>query len=291
MRNRRANRSWVVSVLPGTAWIGFFLVLPCLFVAVISFLSRGEFGQVERPWTLANYKQLAGFGLFGFEPVYPLILLRSTLLALTTTFICAVASLPLAFFLRSLTPRRTLIGLVLLTVPIWTNLLVRTYAWQLLLAPDGWVTRVAAALGMVRPGEALYPGTLAVLACLVCDFLPIMALPVYASVEKLDPAFADAARDLGASRWNVFRHGIYPQISSGLWAGILLVFLPALGQFVVPDLLGGAKTILLGNLLQQQFGPSRDWPFGAAVTTVFLVIIAAAVLLYQRKRPNQQELL
>jgi len=286
---KSVSKSWLYSVLPGAVWIAFFFVVPLLFIAAISFLSRGEFGQVERPWTIANYKQLAGFGLFGFEPVYPMILLRSIFLALITAAICALFSLPLAFFIRSLSGGRRTVALVLLTVPIWTNLLVRTYAWQLLLAPDGWITRFAGLFGAVTPGQALFPATAAVLACLVCDFLPITALPVYASVEKLDPALVEAAGDLGASRWNVFRHGIYPQISSGLWAGIILVFLPALGQFVVPDLLGGAKTVLLVNLLQQQFGPSRDWPFGAAITTVFLIIIAAVVLLYNRERPEEKE--
>ncbi len=288
---RGTGKAWVLSILPGAAWIVFFFALPLLFIGVISFLSRGEFGQVERPWTLANYKQVAGFGLFGFEPIYPLILFRSVVLAFLTATACAVASLPLAFFIRSLSGGRRTVALVLLTVPIWTNLLVRTYAWQLLLAPDGWITRGARYIGLTGPGEALYPGTIAVLVCLACDFLPIMALPVYASVEKLDVAFLDAARDLGASRWNVLRHGIYPQIASGLWAGIILVFLPALGQFVVPDLLGGAKTVLLGNLLQQQFGPSLDWPFGAAITTVFLLMIAAVVALYTRKPTREEELL
>ena len=285
----RNSRFWIVSVLPGACWIGLFFLLPFVFIAVISFLSRGEFGQVERPWTFTNYKQLAGFGLFGFEPVYPLILLRSITLAFVTVSICAFASIPLAFFIRSLSGGRRTVALVLLTVPIWTNLLVRTYAWQILLAPDGWITRLANLIGWVGVGDALYPSTGAVLACLICDFLPISALPIYTAVEKLDPALIEAAKDLGASRWKVFRHGIYPQIASGLWAGIILVFLPALGQFVVPDLLGGAKTALLGNLLQQQFGISRDWPLGAAITTVFLLIIAVAVVFYNRKNPRPEQ--
>jgi spermidine/putrescine transport system permease protein len=286
---KTVSKTWLLSILPGTLWVALFLVVPFLFIAGISFLSRGEFGQVERPWTFANYKQLAGFSLFGFEPLYPVILIRTLLLAAFTAAICAACSLPIAFFIRSLSGGRTL-ALVLLTIPIWTNLLIRTYAWQLLLAPDGWITRIARFAGFVTPGEALFPSTPAVIACLICDFLPIAALPIYASVEKLDLALVEAARDLGGSRWNVFRHAIYPQISSGLWAGVILVFLPALGQFVVPDLLGGAKTVLLGNLLQQQFGPSRDWPLGAAITSVFFFIIAAAIFVYGRKRSEENPL-
>src|SRR5205085_5115088 len=119
--------------------------------------------------------------------------------------------------------------------------------------------------------------------------LPFAALPLYASVEKLDHALIEAAKDLGASRWNVFRHGIYPQIKPGLSAGVIFVFLPALGQFVIPDLLGGAKTVLLGNLLQQQFGPSRDWPFGAAIATVSMLIVIAGLALqtFVKRTPSE----
>lgn len=278
----------MLSILPGTLWMFGFLLLPFFLIAGISFLSRGEFGQVELPWTFSNYKQLAGFGVFGFEPLYPIILLRSLLLALITSFICVVCSLPIAFHIRSLGSAGRMVALVLLTIPIWTNLLIRTYAWQLLLGPEGWITRAAGLLGLVPEG-GFFPGTSAVIICLVCDFLPIAALPIYASVEKLDSTQVEAVRDLGGSRWSVFRHGVYPQISAGLWAGLILVFLPALGQFVVPDLLGGAKTVLLGNVLQQQFGVSRDWPLGAAITTVFLLIISASIFLYGRRRHATEE--
>ena len=288
---RGGSKLWLATVLPGILWLTLFLATPVVLISVISFLSRGEFGEVERPWTFANYKQLAGFGIFGFEPLYPVILFKSAMLALATALICGACSLPLAFFIRSLSAGHRIFALVLLTVPIWTNLLVRTYAWQLLLAPDGWVTRLARMLGMAAPNEGLFPSTGAVIACMVCDFLPLAALPVYASVEKLDSSLVEATKDLGGSRWNVFRHAIYPQIAAGLWAGLILVFLPALGQFVIPDLLGGGKTVLLGNLLQQQFGVSRNWPFGAAITTVFLGVIAAAVILYGRKREREEELL
>lgn len=278
----KRNKRWLATVLPASLWEAVFLYIPLLAIVFISFLSRGEYGGVERPFTFDNYKQVAGFGMFGFEPLYPVILLRSVLLALATALLCAAAALPLAFFIARLSGRSRTIALVLLSVPIWTNLLVRTYAWQLLLAPDGWITRVAVELGMIKAGAGLYPGTGAVLAGMVCDFLPFAALPLYASVEKLDWALSEAARDLGAGRWQVFRHAIFPQIKPGLAAGVILVFLPALGQFVVPDLLGGAKTVLLGNALQQQFGASRDWPFGAAIATVSLLFVIAGIMVFRR---------
>jgi spermidine/putrescine transport system permease protein len=276
------SKAWLVSVLPGTAWEVIFLFVPLLAIAVISFMSRGEYGGVELPFTLENYKQLAGFGLFGFEPLYPLILLRSVVLAAATAALCALAALPLAFFIASLSGRARTLALIALTIPIWTNLLVRTYAWQLLLGTNGWITSLAAWVGLIGPGEALYPSTAAVLCGMVCDFLPYAALPLYASVEKMDRALVEAARDLGGHGWHVLRHAILPQIKPGLAAGIILVFLPALGQFVVPDLLGGAKTVLLGNALQQQFGPSRDWPLGSAIATVSLLFVTAGILVFRR---------
>ena len=278
----RTGKAWLASVLPGSAWEFVFLFVPLLAIAVIGFLTRGEYGGFELPFTLENYRQLAGFGFFGFEPLYPLILLRSLGLAASTALLCALAALPLAFFIARLSGRARTLALMALAIPIWTNLLVRTYAWQLLLGPNGWVTGLAAGLGFIESGQALHPSTGAVLCGMVCDFLPFAALPLYASVEKIDRALVEAARDLGASRWRVFRHAILPQIKPGLAAGIILVFLPALGQFVVPDLLGGAKTVLLGNALQQQFGSSRDWPLGAAVATVSMLFVIAGILIFRR---------
>ncbi|HEY6227696.1 MAG TPA: ABC transporter permease, partial [Verrucomicrobiae bacterium] len=201
------------------------------------------------------------------------ILGRSILIAAATAVLCVVCSLPVAFFIAGLSRRGKIIGLTLLVIPFWTNLLVRTYAWQILLGPQGWITRIAGVLHLVKSDEALYPSNVAVMICLVCDYLPFAALPIYASVERMNWELVEAARDLGAGAWQTFRHGILPQIRPGLLAGSALVFLPATGQFVIPDLLGGAKTVLLGNLLQQQFGASRDWPFGAAIATVTIAIV------------------
>jgi spermidine/putrescine transport system permease protein len=279
---KNSNGKWLATIIPAAAWESLFLLLPLLAIVVISFLTRGDYGGIQWPFTLDNYRQLAGHGLFGFEPVYPMILLRSVLLASATAVLCAAAALPLAFFIAALAGSSRVLALVLLTIPIWTNILVRTYAWQLLLGPGGWISLLAVKLGLILPGQALYPSAGAVLVGLACDFLPFAALPLYASVEKLDRALLEAARDLGASRWQVFRHAIYPQIKAGLAAGVILVFLPALAQFVVPDLLGGAKIVLLGNALQQQFGASRDWPLGAAIATVSLLFVLAGILIFRR---------
>jgi spermidine/putrescine transport system permease protein len=290
--NRRSRKkAWLISVLPAGLWEITFLLLPFLAIVVASFLSRNEFGNIQASVTFDNYKQLAGFGLFGFEPLYPVILARSIGLALVTAVLCALAALPLAFFAASLSNGKRSMAITFLTIPVWTNLLVRTYAWQVLLSPEGVLSRVAAFIGLIKSGDALYPGTTAVLVCLVCDYLPFAALPLYASVEKIDRALIEAAKDLGAPPGNVFRHAILPQIKPGLSAGIIFVFLPAVGQFVIPDLLGGAKTVLLGNVLQQQFGPSRDWPFGATVATVSMLFLFAGIFIYARTHREEVDLL
>ncbi len=280
-RNRHACAAGLASA-PGLIWLGVFFCLPLGLILTVSFLSRNELGEITRPFTLENYRRLLGYGLLGFEPLYPQILLRSLVLGAATAVLCALAGLPLAFFIAGLAPRWKPVALTLVVIPFWTNLLVRTYAWQILLAPEGPLSRLAAALGLVAPGTALYPGPGAVLAAMVCDFLPFLVLPLYASVEKVDWTLAEAAADLGAGRVQVFRHAVWPQILPGLGAGMVLVFLPATGQFVIPDLLGGARTVLLGNAVQQHFGPGLDWPFGSAIAAFGLGAVLAGLWIYAR---------
>ena len=254
------NPTW-----PGATWLIFLFALPLAVIVEVGFLSRGEYGEIQLPMTLENYNRVAGFGLFGFDPLYPVILGRSVLIAGVTAVFCVGLALPVAFFIEGLPARWKTVGLMLVVIPFWTNLLVRTYAWQILLGPLG-----------------LYPSWTAVMVCLICDYLPFAILPIYAAVERLNWELPEAARDLGANGAAVFRHGIFPQIRTAIFAAGALVFLPATGQFVISDLLGGAKTMLLGNLLQQQFGPSRDWPLGAAIATVSIVIVFAGLWLQAR---------
>jgi spermidine/putrescine transport system permease protein len=258
-------KRWRNPIWLGAIWLICFFVLPLAVIVAVGFLSRGDYGEIQLPVTLQNYKRVAGFGLFGFNPLYPVILGRSILIAGVTAFFCVVLALPVAFFVAGLPGRWKTVGLMIVVIPFWTNLLVRTYAWQILLGPLG-----------------LYPSWTAVMVCLVCDYLPFAILPIYAAVERLNWELPEAARDLGASGVDVFRHGIFPQIRTAVLAAAALVFLPATGQFVIPDLLGGAKTMLLGNLLQQQFGPSRDWPFGSAIATVSLLIVFLGLWLQAR---------
>lgn len=268
---------------PAILWVTVFLLAPLLAIAAISFLSSGPYGEIELPFTIENYQRFAGFGILGFDTLYPQIILRSLVLGAGTALFCALAGLPLAFFIAALPARYKNLALILVIIPFWTNLLIRTYAWQILLAPEGLIAKFLILLHLHAPGVPLYPSTFAVYLGMVCDYLPFLVLPLYASVEKIDWSIAEAAMDLGADGPRVFRHAVIPQIMPGLVAGFVLVFIPATGQFVIPDLLGGAKTVMLGNVIAQQFGPSRNWPFGAAISILSMVLVLLGLWLYARK--------
>jgi spermidine/putrescine transport system permease protein len=266
-----------------------FLLGPLLFVAAMSFAQRGENGEIIWRLTTENYARLFGQGALGFDPVHPLLLARSLGVGAVTAALCLLASLPVAFYIARLPRRWKGAVLTLVVIPFWTNLLIRTYGWQIILAPDGWIADVLRTAGWLAQGAELYPGWPAVLIALVCDYLSFMILPLYASVEKLDPALEEAAADLGASPMQAFWHVVLPQIRPGLVAGCVLVFLPATGQFVIPDLLGGAKLALLGNAVQQQFGASRDWPFGSAIAVAALLVMGAGLWLHTWMTKGKRE--
>lgn len=288
-RRRQLIRALFVAG-PGLGWLVIFLLVPVIGLGVVSMLTRGEYGEITAPWTWDNYKRLLGFGEFGFDPLYPILLVRSILLGGVTTLLCLLAAFPMAFAIAGLPRRYKTAALIAVVVPLWTNLLIRTYAWQIIFAPDSWLSRFMAACGIMGQGEALYPGTFAVLVGMFCDFLPFMVLPLYASVEKLDWSIVEAAMDLGAHGANLFRHAVLPQVMPGVAAGILLVFIPSIGQFVIPDLLGGAKTWLLGNAIQQEFGSSMDWPFGAAMTICALVMVMLALWFCSKLTRDEEEI-
>lgn len=267
---------------PGILWVTIFLLLPLVWIGVISFLTRGETGGYERPFTFENYTRFAGFGFFGYDLLYPQIILRSIVLGAGTALLCTMMALPLAFFIAGLPGRYKNLALTLVLIPFWTNLLIRTYAWQILLAPESPITRLCAFLHLIPPETPLYPSALAIYIGMVCDYLPFIVLPLYSSVEKIDWSIAEAASDLGANGLRVFWHAILPQVVPGLVAGVILVLIPAMGQFVIPDLLGGAKTVMLGNAIQQQFGQSRDWPFGSAIAFLGMGAVLVGLWFYAR---------
>ena len=267
----------------GMLWLMMFLVLPGLVLILVSFATRGAYGQLEWEFTVENYKRLAGFSLFGWTADYIMIVLRSVWVAFVTTAISVVLSYPLCFFICARPERSRYFWLTLVIIPFWTNMVIRTYAWFLILAPELPLAKLAAYMGVIAPGAPLYPNAFAVYLGMVSMFLPFVTLPLYSSVERLDWSLVEAAQDLYASRVRVFMQAILPQTLPGLSVGVILTFVPAMGMFVVPDLLGGAKYMLVGNLIQQQFGTSRDWPFGAAISMGLMVLTMISLQLYRRR--------
>lgn len=271
-----------IFVTPGMLTIVLLLALPCLSLFVVAFLTRGDYGGLEKTFTLDNMKRLAGYGFFGWSSDNLLIVWRSLVVAFVTTLLCILLSYPLAFFLASRPQKTRLVWLALLLVPFWTNLVIRTYAWLLALAPGMPFAKLLSLLGIIEADTPLYPGAFAVYVGMVSTFLPFVALPLYTAVEKLDWSLVEAAQDLYASRLRVFCSAILPQTMPGLSVGIILTFVPAMGMFVVPDMLGGSRSMLIGNLIQQQFGSARDWPFGAAISLLLMILTLSALMASRR---------
>lgn len=259
--------------LGAVAWLLVLLALPMIAMVALAFAQRGPYGEITWDFTTENFRRLVGYGAFGWSADYLRILGRSLWVAFVTTVLCVALSYPLAFFIagRPRVTRAVLLGLVI--VPFCTNLVIRAYGWMMLFR-------------FVPPEAGLYPGPFAVFVGMVSSELPFALLPLYAVVERLDWSLVEAARDLYASRTRVFLHAIVPQTLPGLAAATILTFIPAIGAFVVPDLLGGAKYMLVGNLIQQQFGASRDLPFGAAVSLALLALTLLGLLFLRRKRDH-----
>jgi spermidine/putrescine transport system permease protein len=244
--------------------------------------TRGAAGDIAWILTFGNFARLAGFDTYGWTKAYLSILASTLVVAGVTTIITLLVSYPLAFFIALRRPSRRYLWLTLIMVPFCTNLVIRTYAWMLLLGNAMPPARLAQALGLIERGAALFPSTLALYLGMVTNSIPFAVLPLYTNAEKLDWHLVEASRDLYGGPLRVFLHAILPQTLPGLVTAIILTFIPAMGSFVIPDLLGGGKTWLLGNLIQHQFGVSRDFPFGAAVSLVLTLITLIGLLVLRR---------
>jgi len=249
------------------------LLAPLAIVCFYSFMTRGANGGVEEPFTMENYARL-------WDPLYGAVLWRSIWVAAVSTAICLASGFPLALFIAGSGPRKNLY-LSLVILPFWTSFLIRTYAWMFLLRDTGLINTVLQALGIIHTPLPMLYNDGAVILGLVYGFLPFMVLPLYATVERLDPALIEAAADLGARPVATLFRVILPLCAPGIRAGTILVFVPCLGTYLTSDLLGGSKTILIGNLVQNQFTAARDWPFGAAASLA-LMLAATAMLLAAR---------
>jgi spermidine/putrescine transport system permease protein len=265
----------ILLALPAVLWLGLFFLLPLLIVLVFSFLTRSQGGQVSLPFTLAQYERV-------FDTFW-VVMQRSINIALLTTVICLIAGYPLAYFIVR---RRSNFGkqfaLFLVILPFWTNFLVRTYAWRVLLGREGLINSTLINNGIITEPLELLGTEFAVLLGLVYGFLPFMVLPIYASLSRFDFRFIEAAQDLGANDVKAFLRVMLPMTLPGVVAGCMLVFIPAIGTFVTSDLLGGTQGLMIGNLIYSQYNRSGNLPLGAALSVVMMGVVMIALLIYAR---------
>jgi spermidine/putrescine transport system permease protein len=266
---------------PAAATLAAMVVAPLLILAAYSLLTRGAYGGTETPWTLESYLRLA-------DPLYLAIYWRSVWIAALATGLCLLAGFPLALAISRAGRRKNLL-LLLVILPFWTSFLVRTYAWMFLLRDTGLVNTALAAAGLIRAPLPLLYNDWAVILGLVYGYLPFTVLPIYATLERRDRSLEEAAADLGARPRQTIWRVTLPLAAPGIRAAAVLVFIPSLGTYLTSDLLGGGKTILVGNLVQNQFTSARDWPFGAAVSLALMAVVSAFLLVWLRR--NREGLL
>lgn len=267
---------------PVTVIIGVFFLTPLAIMALYSLLEPGLYGGVEWSFYPDNFGRVLGWADGSneeFDPVYLEIILRSFKLAALTVLATLALCYPAAFWVARQPERMRNFCLFLITLPFFTSLIVRLYAWLLILRPSGFINTTLLALGIHNPLELIYTET-AVLIGMTYIFIPFMFMPVYASVEKLDKRLLEASADLGASRWQSFWKVIFPLTLPGIAAGSIIVFIPSLGNFIVPSLLGGARVLMIGSLVEQQFLAARNWPFGAALAMLLMAAVLVCLLLY-----------
>ena len=273
----RSGAQGALLIAPTMIWLGVFLLIPLLLIVVISFATRGQYGNVVYVFSLKTYATL-------LDKQYFTILWDSIRIAFMTTAFGLVIGYPLAYFIARSHPRYKSLFLFMVLVPFWTNFLIRIYAWMIILRGQGVIGALLTELGLMHGlGERIFnqiqlytPG--AVLIGMVYEFLPFMILPLYSSLEKLDVSLLEAAADLGARPWRAFLRVTLPLSLPGIVAGSILVFVPAMGMFVVPDLMGGARTVLVGNLIRNQFLVARDWPFGSAASMLLTALTLLVTL-------------
>lgn len=280
-----AVRRWL-GLSPALAIIGIFMIVPMLILLVFSFMEADPYGGVDPGFTFDAYIQILFERDFDdvlhFDPIYLKIIGRSLILATLATVGCLVLGLPVAYYITRQNARTQSLLLFLVTLPFWTNLLVRTYAWILILAADGVIEQPLKALGIIDESLEMMYTNGAVGIGLIYTYIPLMVLPIYASLEKLDFRLIEAAHDLYANRYMVARQIIIPLAMPGIVAGCILVLIPSLGAFVAPDLLGGGRKLMMGSLIQAQFASARNWPFGSALAICLLALVMLA-LMYQAR--------
>ena len=269
----RSGLAAILVSMPGLLWLTVFFLIPYLIIIAYSFLTAGIYGGVELPFTLEAYARMLG------NAGYWQILWRTVWISLIATVICLGVGLPMSYFIA--TSRKKNLYLTLVIVPFWTNFLVRIFGWMVILGRNGVINTFLLSIGFEEPFSLMYrPGT--VILVIVYMYLPYMVLPLYSAIEKFDFKLLEAAMDLGAKRTQAIWKVLIPAIKGGIGAGIILVFIPALGSYAIPDLVGGTQGAMLGNLIARQLSVARNWPSSSAISMIFLLISTFGLLVYLR---------
>lgn len=281
-RTKRERLTLGVLLSPTLFWLILFFMVPLFVILIYGFLDRGTYGGIVWKFQLENYIRFA-------DPLYLRIFWRSFVIALATTLICLLMGYPMAYWMAGRSPKIRNTLLLLMMLPFWTNFVIRTYAWRFIIAREGILNNSLLAIGLINEPLTLLFTDRAVILGLVYGWVVGMVLPCYASLVGLDRSLLEAAQDLYANPIRTFLRVTLPLTLPGIVSGSILVFVPSFGAFVTPDLLGGGKADMIGNLIQQQFGSASDWPFGAAISTILMVVMLGGTLLYFRSLRKESE--
>lgn len=269
------NKNGKLLLTPSLLWLVVFFIIPMLIVIAVSLSSRTPYGEIIFRWTLGNYARF-------FDALYISIFAQTLFVAAVTTVCTILMGYPLAYYIAGMPPQIRQKGLILCMIPFWINFIIRSYAWVIILRTQGVINTILLKLGIVDlPVQFLYNEG-AVMVGMVYALLPFMILPVYVSIEQLDHRLLEAAADLGASPFRAFRKITLPLTMPGIAAGTILVFISSLGMFVIPDVMGGSKASLVGNVIQNQFLSARDWPFGSALSILLALLSLVLIFLYYK---------
>ena len=271
-----SSRLFRFGLFPYVAWLALFMLGPLLFVVLVSLQEKGLWGGVVWTWTSASYAR-------ALDSLYLSVFLSSLKLASITALSCLSLAFPMSWFMATIRRefRTVVLGLVLM--PFISNFVVRTYALKFLIGVEGPLNRFLTVLGIIQTPLFLEDVRVAVWFGMVTNYLPFMVLPLYVALERFDGSLIESARDLGANSYQVFVRVVWPLAKPAVRTGFMLVFVPALGEFVIPDLLGGGKTMYMGNLLSEQFLKARDWPFGASLCVIMMSVVIFVSLIFRRR--------